>query len=269
MHRFYFIAALPVTLILTGCATSALDKDEAKKYASLEVDQFVKERFIEKESVLGALNSGASKFSKMLDGGRDAYHQQQAEAHRNAYEYEKKMTGLQDDGISVIYNAYYNDMNNDQLYRPKTELEYFCNAQKGSFRAEQIYNKNFVSAAFKNPSDAFEEAMKTSYSGAVTVGLGPVAITHSMNDFKSTIAQSEAEQVVRYNEKADRKGAELGYMDAANAGSFGRFICENISQDMQWHVTIVPFTFRSKDPSNGMSTHKMKILIIPEKHSKA
>lgn len=254
-----------IAIISSGCATRALDQEEAKEYASLDVEEFVKERFIKKKGVLSSINAGLEKLSDGLYTVSDKASRARADQSRRERDFEKQTTGLQKDGKSVIYNAYYTSMNVDQLFRPIQEMTFYCKAQGGKLKAKSLYRNNFVKTAFTNPGDAFEAAMNTTYSGTIAVGMGPVAIAHSMNDFKREIAEEEAYKTARYNARVDRKGAEGGYMRAANAGSYGRFDCENSTADALWTVAIIPFHFRSQEPNNGLSTHKLKILIVPEK----
>jgi len=250
---------------LSGCATKALNQEEAEEYASLDVEEFVKERFIKKKGVLSAINSGLESLSDGLYKISSDESRARADISRREREFEKQYTGLQQDGKSVIYNANYTSMNVDQLFRPIQEMTFYCKAQGGKLVSKQLYKNNFVESAFANPRDAFEDAMNTTYTGAIAVGVGPVTIAHSMNDFKNIFAEEEANRVARYNASVDRKGAVSGFMRAANAGSYGRFSCESNNSDVLWAVGIIPFHFTSQEPNNGLSTHRLKILIVPEK----
>lgn len=261
---------LPVvaSLGMTGCATSTLDQSGAEKYVNYEIYAFVKERFVEEEtSILDSVLSGANKMSQLLNGGRSKAAQARADANQAKYENDQKTTGVLPDGKSVIYKAYFNDMNNEQLYRPKKELQLFCKAIGGRFKTSSNYKKNFVSSAFENPSQVFYNTLNENFNGEVTYGLGGVKITQRLNDLKPLVAEARAEQAEWENVRLDRKGAELGYMDAANAGSFGSFYCLSIDKETLWSSTILPFSFRSKDPANNLTAHLLKVIIIPEKIS--
>ena len=169
------------------------------------------------------------------------------------------------DGKSVIFVAAYTDMNYRQLARPRVEIENFCRAAGGGFKALYLEKGDFIASAFQNPRTAFNDAMRRSYDGSVTLSAGVVSITQSMNSMKPLIAQAEAEQVAAMNHALDRKGAEGGYFAAANNGAFGKFACIAANGNTLWRTTVLPFSYSYRNPENQLTAHQIRIIMIPEK----
>ncbi len=200
-----------------------------------------------------------------MDGVRDPNTQAQVDAQRAARAYDRSTTGLMSDGKSVIFVAAYTEMNNRQLARPRVEIENYCRAAGGAFKALYLEKGNFVASAFQNPHTAFNDAMRRNYDGSLTMSVGFASVTHSMNSMKPLIAQAEAEQVATTNHALDRRGAEQGYLAAANSGAFGTFACIAANGNMLWKTTVLPFSYSYRDPQNQLTSHQLKIIMIPDK----
>jgi hypothetical protein len=244
-------------VIIQGCATSTLTKEEAAEYAHLDIRQFIKKRFVEAEKIFLQNDTFVSLDRKMQDirgypTQEDLYS-----------EYDRRLSGLQADGKSAIYRAFFTQMDHRQLLRPRTEVEFFCAASGGAFHLRNLYTDNFISMVFRDPLEAYQDAFKKTY--LVTHRFRSLSITEPADDqLKHQIASYAAEGVLIQNRILDKDGAEKGYLEAANRGAFGVMECTYPEASREkWVVIIRPVAFEAKDPRNQLTAHLLRILIQP------
>lgn len=250
---------------LSGCATHTLSERDSKDYANLDIYQFTKARFVDKEQepeIFSLIDSGVSGLTKVV-GSNKSQAERDEQAIKDATE--KRTTGLMFDGKTIIFKAYYNHMNVRQLKRPRVEVERYCGATGGKFVTNFIDTNNFAAHSYRSPLSAYVEALSKDYDGTVTTTYGNVSITQSINSLKPYIAEADAANVAYVNSSLDIEGASSGYNDAIQAGSFGVFSCIKPDNKPAWHVTISPFSFVPKRAGDDMDSHTLKIVLSPVK----
>ena len=261
------IFALFAVFLMTGCATSTLSSSDASKFANYEMPKFFQERFIEEEKtpIWDSIGSATDSMTKWQDGYRPKYEQATIDHNRAVAEFDKKTTGLMPDGKTIIYKSAYTVTNNAQLYRPSREANIYCKATGKRLKVISANTANFPSRFYSSPSQAFAEAMAKTYNGSVSTNLGGVTVTNDLNNYKTTLAQYDADLVNRQNAMYDRDGAIKGYQEAAEKKVFGVYECTGgDGSKKDWRVSILPFSFEPRDPKNQLIPHFLKILIVPE-----
>lgn len=250
---------------LSGCATQTLSESDSKDYANLDIYQFTKARFVDEEKepeIFSLIDSGVSSLSKTIGSGKNQAVLNEQEAKAAA---EKRTTGLMLDSKTIIFKAYYNNMNVRQLKRPRIEVERYCGSTGGKFVTNFIDTNNFAAQSYQSPLSAYVEALSKDYDGSVTTTYGNLSIIQSINSLKSYIAEADAANVAYVNSALDIEGAASGYNDAIQAGSFGVFSCIKPDNKPAWHVTISPFSFMPKKAGDDMDSHTLKIVLSPVK----
>lgn len=258
MKKLLFSVAF---LLLSGCATTAISLDDAKKHKDLDVVQFVKLRFVDEEkSSLEGFSVGLNKVSSFLDNFKDPVSRAHANDKSAMEDLDKSSTGLMKDQRAVVYKAFYNQMNNKQLFRAKTELENFCLAREGTFKAEHQLRASFMDMVYVNPSRAFKQLADEHYGHLYA--LSPEnkhAIKQSFDNLNPVMGLAEFQQPLYV--LSDKELALGGYLEAVNMGAFGTYSCLGNAKTTGWKVTVLPFLY------GGMSgrSNLLKILIVPEK----
>jgi len=248
---------------VSGCATSTLNASDSSKFSNYEPDAFFQQRFVaeEKSAFIGALSSGVNSWNRATD----SFLKPASQAAKQSVEFDEKTTGLMQDGKTILYKAAFTNMNYAQLLRPSREAQTYCNATGRKLVAVKTNKANFPSKFFASPSEAFAEAMNQTYSGKVGITVAGVTVTNDLNNYKTIIAQHEADQVNMRNVMYDRDGAIKGYQAAADKNSFGMYECQGGDGTRKnWRVTILPFSFEPRDPTNQLIPHILKIMIVPE-----
>jgi len=256
-------------LILSGCATATLDKEGAKKFARLDVYEFVKQRFVKTEET-PASDSITNFLDKVTSFGASPKQKQQQAIEKANREREKKSLGLMADGRTVIYQAYFNGMNNRQIKRPVTAMHLYCEARHGVLTAVKLnLSDRIVQNGFDTPAVTYLRAMSTDYKGYISNTrdnfFGSTTVTLPMNAYREEIAQSEAYRVKIQNAYMGRRGAIKGYDNAAYGGAFGEFMClRKTDKQALWRVMIVPVYFKANDlDTRTAQSHELRILISP------
>jgi hypothetical protein len=153
---------------------------------------------------------------------------------------------------SVRYAAYFNDVNNRQLFRPTQEIINFCRAGSGEIVRTRRFSGDPVGKYFTSPAKAAWEAAYF----AVSVGRPDLALRS---------AQMSFEETERINARFDSEGARKAYNEAVSGVTYGAFECKYASAlTRNWRVDIVPVGFLPRSPDgNLLSNHKLVIEISP------
>jgi hypothetical protein len=161
-------------------------------------------------------------------------------------------------GDLTYYTAYFNDVNNRQLFRPTEEITNLCRAQSGELARTTKYLNNPVTKSFPNPTVeafiAFAEARNLYYNN-------PTQLNRDMLLIAGGTAFDSAEY---FNTSHDSKGAIKGYEAAFRTETYGTFECLNkLDRMKQWAVAITPLGFVKKQANEGLSAHELVIEIRP------
>lgn len=269
-HLFHiYLIFIFGTLILSGCATATLDKEGAEKLANLDVYDFVKQRFV-KEEETPVSDSITNFLDKVTSFGASPEQKQIKAINKANREHEKNSLGLMPDGRTVIFQAYFNGMNNRQIKRPVTEMRLFCEANQGILTVIKLdLSDAIVRKKYDTPAAAYTRALNTNYDGYISTTFGnfygSTTVTLPMNAYKREIAESEAYRVKIQNAYMGKRGAIKGYDDAAYGGAFGEFMClRKSNKQALWRVMIVPVYFRANDlDTRTAQSHVLRILISP------
>jgi hypothetical protein len=161
-------------------------------------------------------------------------------------------------GELTYYTAYFNDVNNRQLFRPTEELTNLCRVQNGELTRATKYLDNPVAKSFPNPTieafNAFAEARYVYYKN-------PTPLNRDMLFIAGGTAFDRAEY---FNTSHDSKGAIKGYEAAARTETYGTFECLSKPDSVKrWAVAITPLGFVKKQANEGLSAHELVIEIRP------
>ncbi len=161
-------------------------------------------------------------------------------------------------GDLTYYTAYFNEVNNRQLFRPIEEITNLCKAQDGELTRTTQYLDNPVAKSFPNPTaEAFSAFAEARYA----YQKNPTQLNRDMLLTAGGTAFSRAEY---FNTAYDSKGAMKGYEAAARTEAYGTFQCLNkLDRIKRWAVAISPLGFVKKQANEGLSTHELVIEIRP------
>src|SRR3990167_6781691 len=237
---FRIILVLIFSLLLMGCETVLNKEQISKKYPHATLSDFITERYID----------NIHKFI-VSAGEKIAPH-----AEKTLADYSNQILS---DGKSIIYPAYFNEMNDKLLYKPRKELEAFCELNQGRFVIDRHY-KGFINGLYENPTIDYFESLNSNLPKTISItGLLGETIKYDVD--KKEVAKFAAMGTIEANERLISKQ----YRIAANNGAFGLFSCKsNINDRFLWKIIIKPIAFRSADPSNQLTANVLYMLLVPE-----
>ena len=216
--------------LCSACAVFGIhpfDQSKANEYAHLDVQQFVKKRFVDEQRTF--LDDVGDRMSMLS-------------SQRSSPDLIGK-PGLREDGRTVVYEAAFTAVNYGQLVRPRRELELYCGALSGTFSTLEASPGNFVREHFQEGANKRLTIASPPDPRSRHVHIGPKGGQSSGPGF-------------------DRDGGEAGYARAQRNGAFGRFACT--ARGQQWVVEVRPFGYLANDPYDSLSAHRMTLLVAPE-----
>lgn len=151
---------------------------------------------------------------------------------------------------AAVFTAYYNSVNNRQLYVPATDLGNLCRAQGHVFFHTKKYTGNPLAKSFPSPDIVAIEAYASTLELTGNYNIAQVASAGAAN--------RQAELNARY----EIPDAQAGFAEANTHKLFGLFECRlNDEKTVAWNVSITPLGFLPKDPSNDLTAHKLIVLV--------
>lgn len=257
MKKCFLAVVFP--LVLSSCATPTMSLSDTQKYKDLDIYTFLKVRFVDTENnqFFDKVDSGLDSITSALEPiSSEASREKQAKIKQKE-DYEKRTTGLMEDGKTVIFEAAFTEMNDKQLYRPKTEIQNYCITEGGELQTLYKNNNNFVVMALKSPQSIYQEFMSSN------VSVFPGDINSGLNIYSRSMVAAAATEQYEYNIKHYNSGDARAYGQAADRGEFGTFQCVNIStKQPMWNVIISPFTYT---PTGKDYSATLKIIMLPSK----
>jgi hypothetical protein len=229
---------------VTGCAAISghMSAEGASKYASMSPEEFVKTRFYTEE--LGPLDHLSMKL------GPDDPNRRPIRPILSA------------DERMVVSVAHYNDINYDQLTRPRQNLQLFCEtSRRGQWQLVQDYDEDPIAAAQADLVAVYSDAqLKTlEYLDIQNEGAG-------YKPAEEAIALNTAAIATRRAAANNALMAEAyrikGFQNALAEGAFGVFQCTEATNS--WSVSVLPIKFYpSKNVSNQLDTPTILVAIRP------
>jgi hypothetical protein len=225
--KTWLVVSLSLSSACSFFGVHPFDQGKAKEYAHLDVQQFVKQRFVDEQRTF-------------LDDMSD--HIPSTSSQPSASDIIGK-PGLREDGRSVVYDAAFTSVNYDQLVRPRRELELYCGAQSGTFSTLEAPASNYVRDHFQEGASKRLTFARPPSADSKHVHIGPKNGGSTAPGF-------------------DEAGGVAGFARAQQRGSFGRFAC--VSSKQQWVVDVTPYGYLANDPYDSLSAHKMTLLVSPQ-----
>jgi hypothetical protein len=231
-----------------------MSQESMDELTDLSIQEFVKARFADTETndaIQGMASAGAEV---------DVFLGKKTEEEAAA-DVQKVAPQVRADG-SVIYHAFYTDMNQDQVLRPSLELRRFCRSQRGTMHAEE--NRSNELSAIYRARDVADAV------GCIDAAYRTHPEWMSPKQLASGCQQNLAESRRTEDGTNDRSGAETGYGHAARTGAFGRFVCTQPpgAQRQSWAVLVGAVAFAPREQGSLMG-HDLTLLIAPERSAAA
>lgn len=222
-------------VVMVGCSTKTLTKDDMSSYKSLGLGEYAKERFYMHRTAIARM-------------GED-------------------QTFVITPGSTLKYSGYYNypvfgEVGN-LLMRPKRELGIYCEMNGGKFNQLYSYNENVANISMLSGPRTTQQVLNTLKSESKELWHHPdyyktvQLLEGTMNTYAFIYSVPRNRQFL-----ADAiKGYEIGVKDKP----FGIFNCvDEAKKEEKWSVSLLPVGFRPADPNNSLTAHEVVVAITPQ-----
>lgn len=217
----YFI--LIVISLLIGCDTK-LNQESVRNYNNHSLNDFVKDKFTINNSLNLLVQNGLNTIS--------------SSNQLKLYDYYTRSMPLPD-GSYVFYAPL---KGNEELEKPKNNLNLFCKMKGGKLENVMSFEKDILSEyeidSFRASRSSIEELNKIMQNF-------PVRATNKYRVLSSDeIYTLAAHQVTppRRHSSLDIPFAKKDYVSAVDKKSFGVFRCV-LRNNILWHVSIIPIAY--------------------------
>ena len=221
-----------LAVMIVGCSTKTLTKDDMSSYKNLGLGEFIKQRFYMHRTAIARMGEDQSFIIKP--------------------------------GDTLKYSGYYNypvfGEVGDLLMRPKRELGMYCEMNGGKFNQLYAYTENVANTAIQFGPRTTQMVLDTLKAGSKELWHHP--------DYYKTVKLLEGTMTTYrfiYSVPGNRqfvndaiKGYEIGTKDKP----FGIFNCVN--KEEIWSVSMLPVGFRPADPRNSLTAHEIVVAISPQ-----